>query len=68
MISPHDNANLKFYFPTAKRKICVSVMDIKKLKFIKVPGEFDKAAIGKNTGENNNPTTTLTTYSSSMRV
>lgn len=41
-------------------------MEIK--KFIKLPGEFYKAGIGKNTGENDNPMATLTTYSSSMRV
>lgn len=66
MISSHDHANLKLSFHAAKRKICVSVMEIK--KFIKLPGEFYKAGIGKNTGENDNPMATLTTYSSSMRV
>lgn len=66
MVSFYDNANLKLYFPSAKRRVCVSVMDIKKL--IKVPGEFDKVDTGKNTGKNDNPTATLTTYYSSMRV
>lgn len=68
MISSREHANLKLSLCTTKRKICVSVMDIKKLKFIKLPGEFYKAGIGKNTGENDNSMATLTMYSSSIRA
>ena len=43
-------------------------MHIQKLRFVKVPGDLDKADIGKSTRENNNPTLTPATYSRSMSV
>lgn len=43
-------------------------MQTQKLKFTKVPDEFDKVGISQNTGKNENSTSNLATYSSLRRL